>query len=56
MYVVDTGINIAHQDFEGRAVWGLTAPNGDDDVDGNGHGTHVASTIVGKDFGVAKKV
>ena len=55
VYVVDTGINVEHEDFEGRAVWGLTAPIFDDDVDGNGHGTHVASTIAGKQYGVAKK-
>jgi len=55
VYVVDTGINVAHEDFEGRAVWGYTAPRGDQDVDGNGHGTHVASTIAGKKYGIAKK-
>jgi cerevisin len=32
----------------------LTAPSGDPDEDGNGHGTHVASTIAGKAHGVAK--
>lgn len=56
VYVIDTGINIEHEDFEGRAVWGFTAPKNDGDVDGNGHGTHVASTIGGKNYGVAKKV
>jgi len=55
VYVVDTGINIEHEDFEGRAIWGYTAPANDRDIDGNGHGTHVASTIVGKAYGVAKK-
>jgi cerevisin len=55
VYVVDTGVNIQHEDFEGRAVWGITTPQGDEDHDGNGHGTHVASTIAGKKFGVAKK-
>jgi len=55
VYVVDTGINIKHVDFEGRAEWGATIPDGDEDVDGNGHGTHCAGTIAGRTFGVAKK-
>jgi cerevisin len=54
-YVVDTGVNIEHTEFEGRAVWGQTIPEGDEDVDGNGHGSHVAGTIAGKTYGVAKK-
>jgi len=55
-YVVDTGINIDHVDFEGRATWGKTIPMGDQDVDGNGHGTHCSGTVGGKRYGVAKKV
>ncbi|KAH3679630.1 hypothetical protein WICMUC_000862 [Wickerhamomyces mucosus] len=54
-YVIDTGINVDHEDFEGRATWGKTIPQGDDDIDGNGHGTHCAGTIGSKHFGVAKK-
>ncbi|KAI9316607.1 serine protease 1 [Dichotomocladium elegans] len=55
VYVIDTGINIAHADFEGRALWGKTIPDGDADEDGNGHGSHCAGTIAGARFGVAKK-
>lgn len=54
-YVIDTGTNTEHIDFEGRAHWGKTIPNGDADVDGNGHGTHCSGTIAGKKYGVAKK-
>ena len=55
VYVIDTGIRISHKDFQGRAHWGITVPDGDEDHDGNGHGTHVAATIVGSGFGIAKK-
>ncbi|CCH46175.1 putative secreted protein [Wickerhamomyces ciferrii] len=54
-YVIDTGVNVGHQDFDKRAKWGKTVPQGDQDVDGNGHGTHCAGTIGGKTYGVAKK-
>ncbi|KAJ3131702.1 serine protease [Physocladia obscura] len=55
VYVIDTGININHIEFEGRAVWGATIPEGDKDEDGNGHGTHCAGTISSKAYGVAKR-
>lgn len=55
VYVIDTGTNIDHVDFEGRASWGKTIPVDDEDVDGNGHGTHCSGTIAGKKYGVAKK-
>ena len=55
VYVIDTGINVKHVDFEGRAEWGATIPDGDPDEDGNGHGSHCAGTIAGKRYGVAKK-
>lgn len=54
-YVIDTGTNVKHVDFEGRATWGKTIPQGDADEDGNGHGTHCSGTIAGKKFGVAKQ-
>ena len=55
VYVIDTGTNVKHVDFEGRAKWGKTIPNNDEDADGNGHGTHCSGTIGGKKYGVAKK-
>jgi len=54
-YVIDTGINIKHVEFEGRARWGKTIPQNDVDEDGNGHGTHCAGTIASAKYGVAKK-
>jgi hypothetical protein len=55
VYVIDTGTNIEHVDFEGRASWGKTIPTGDVDEDGNGHGTHCSGTVAGRKYGVAKK-
>lgn len=55
VYVIDTGTNYEHVDFEGRAHWGKTIPANDEDADGNGHGTHCSGTIAGKKYGVAKK-
>ncbi|KAI0686618.1 serine protease [Earliella scabrosa] len=53
IYVIDTGINIDHNDFGGRARWGATfGPYRS--ADGNGHGTHCAGTAAGTRFGVAK--
>ncbi|KAI9218696.1 peptidase S8/S53 domain-containing protein, partial [Blastocladiella britannica] len=56
VYVVDTGIDVTHPEFEGRASWGNTACSGCASKDDHGHGTHCAGTIGGKTFGVAKKV
>ncbi|KAK4497322.1 hypothetical protein PRZ48_011772 [Zasmidium cellare] len=52
-YVIDSGININHQQFGGRASLGETFVSGAH-TDDAGHGTHVAATIGGSTYGVAK--
>jgi aqualysin 1 len=59
VYIIDTGIRTTHQDFGGRATWAfssLKGKAGDLITDCNGHGTHVAGTVGGTRFGVAKGV
>ncbi|MEU5261151.1 S8 family peptidase [Amycolatopsis sp. NPDC021455] len=55
-YVIDTGIRVTHRDFGGRASWGTNTTGDGIDSDCNGHGTHVAGTIGGASYGVAKDV
>ena len=57
VYIIDTGIRTTHSQFGGRASWG----SGADFIDGtytdcDGHGTHVAGTVGGSEYGVAKAV
>src|SRR5215208_6009348 len=56
-YIVDTGIRATHTQIAGRVISGFTAINdGLGANDGNGHGTHVAGTVGGSTYGVAKNV
>nr|WP_221277125.1 S8 family peptidase [Deinobacterium chartae] len=56
-YIVDTGIRTTHAEFGGRARAGYSAINdGRGSNDCNGHGTHVAGTVGGSTYGVAKGV
>lgn len=55
MYTIDTGIYISHNDFGGRATWGITVPSGSSDDDRNGHGTHCSGTMAGSSYGISKQ-
>ena len=56
-YIIDTGILGTHSDFGGRVLSGYTAiSDGNGTTDCNGHGTHVAGTVGGTTYGVAKGV
>jgi subtilisin family serine protease len=55
VYVVDSGVLSAHAEFTGRVASGWSEiSDGLGTGDCNGHGTHVAGTIAGKTYGVAK--
>ncbi|HEU5107397.1 MAG TPA: S8 family peptidase [Micromonosporaceae bacterium] len=55
-YVIDTGIRTTHSTFGGRATWGTNTTGDGNNTDCNGHGTHVAGTIGGAQYGLAKNV
>ncbi|GAA1595967.1 S8 family peptidase [Actinoplanes couchii] len=56
-YIIDTGILTTHSQFGGRAVSGYDFVDSDSNAtDCNGHGTHVAGTVGGSTYGVAKEV
>ncbi|CAI4214019.1 unnamed protein product [Parascedosporium putredinis] len=56
-YIIDTGLYVEHSEFEGRTELGknVLEADGKPFVDTDGHGSHVAGTIGGKTFGVAKE-
>lgn len=59
-YVIDTGLRATHTEFTGRVGSGYVAPGiatveNPGTTDCNGHGTHVAGTIAGTTYGVAKE-
>ncbi|XP_041477129.1 extracellular serine proteinase-like [Lytechinus variegatus] len=55
VYVLDTGINLNHVDWQGRSSYGIDTVSGDfDSEDCDGHGSHCAGTIGGTQYGVAK--
>ncbi|MEE4417765.1 S8 family peptidase [Streptomyces bugieae] len=56
-YLVDSGLRTTHTQFQGRAGIGVDeVGDGRNGQDCLGHGTHVAGTVGGKDYGVAKGV
>jgi cerevisin len=50
-YIVDTGIDITHPEFEGRATWGANFADSKD-TDCNNHGTHVSGLVGSLSYGV----
>lgn len=56
VYVIDSGINIEHPQFEERAIRGMNLVLNEVGGDQNGHGTHVAGIVGSRTYGVSKNV
>jgi subtilisin family serine protease len=57
VYIIDTGINFTHNEYNGRAFKGIDeVTSGGTAADCNGHGSHVSGTVGGTTYGVAKNV
>jgi aqualysin 1 len=57
VYIIDTGIRTSHIEFGGRALGAYSSVKGKSSTDDcNGHGTHVAGTVGGSTYGIAKDV
>ncbi len=54
VFIVDTGVQVEHLEFENRARWGIDT-TGEGMMDKIGHGTHVAGIVASKTYGAAKK-
>ncbi|MEE8526043.1 MAG: S8 family peptidase [Thermoanaerobaculia bacterium] len=55
VYVLDTGVDVSQAEFAGRIGEGFSSQPGGFGDD-HGHGTHVAGTVGGTEFGIAKAV
>jgi hypothetical protein len=53
-YIVDTGIDVTHPEFEGRATWLANFAGDDKNTDCNSHGTHCAGLVGSKSYGMCK--
>lgn len=54
IYLIDAGVRVTHEEFEGRARFGANVAGGTAKTDPDGHGTHCAGTAVSKSYGVCK--
>jgi aqualysin 1 len=54
LYIIDSGVRSTHVDFSGRVEAGYGVFRGGSTDDCNGHGTHVAATTAGTQWGIAK--